>query len=101
MAHYEEDLGKLVRYARRILAAMALGASSYWKAFCYDWQHAEKKRTEDNIRDLKIQRNRYTRETKEAFASLSRVKNDLIPLNFLSPVSDQVAQLVMTMDMKY
>lgn len=54
----------------------------------------------DNVHDLELQRDKYLHEAKEAFASLSGVKNVLLPLKLTGSFSDQVAQLVRIVAMK-
>lgn len=53
-----------------------------------------------NIHDPKLQHDMYLYKAKETFTSLSKVNDALFTLKFISPLFDQVDQLVRTMAMK-
>lgn len=54
----------------------------------------------DNIRELKLQQDRYIHEVNKAFTSLSGGKNTLLPLKLTSSLSDEMTHLVRIVAMK-
>lgn len=84
----EEEMGNLATYARCASAALASSASGHWEAFWFDWNYAENLWMEERICYLKLMRDMYLHEENEASSYLFRVKNVLLPLNFVGPPSN-------------
>lgn len=68
----EEELAALTLYTQYGSSTLALGRAGHWKDLWSDWHHTEKKRLEESVLNMKLQRDKYLKGVENAFTSLTR-----------------------------